>query len=65
MPSSPRPRLAPAPDFQRLLGDADRYKQLARAAYRAARAAEPLPPAILDRLVTDMQAWPTSKPAPK
>jgi hypothetical protein len=46
----PLMRLRPAPDFQRVLGDANRHKALARAAYRAARAAEPIPMAILDRL---------------
>jgi hypothetical protein len=52
MPSSPKPPrpLAATPDFRRVLGDTARHKQLARAAYRAARAAEPLPSALIDRL---------------
>jgi hypothetical protein len=52
VPSSPdRPRLARAvPDFQRISGDASRHKALARRAYKAAREAEPIPSAIVDRL---------------
>jgi hypothetical protein len=49
MPSSP-PRLARTPDFQRVTGDPGRHKELARAAYRAARAAAPIPPTLIDRL---------------
>jgi hypothetical protein len=51
--SSDPPRLRPAPDFQRILGDAARHKALAHRAYKAARAAEPIPTAILDRLWLD------------
>jgi hypothetical protein len=51
MPSSPaRPRLAAASDFQRVLGDVSKHKQFAYRAFKAARAAAPLAPAIIDRL---------------
>jgi hypothetical protein len=49
MPSSP-PRLARAPDFRRVTGDAARHKALAHRAYRSARAVELLPAAWLDQL---------------
>jgi hypothetical protein len=48
--SSDPPRLRPAPDFKRVSGDAARHKALAHRAYKAAREAEPIPPAIIDRL---------------
>jgi hypothetical protein len=48
--SSDPPRLRPAPDFQRILGDAARHKALAHRAYKAARAAEPIPTTLIDRL---------------
>jgi hypothetical protein len=51
--SSDPPRLRPAPDFQRVTGDAARHRALARAAYKAARAAEPLPATLIDRLWTN------------
>jgi hypothetical protein len=50
MPPAKPPRLARAPDFQRVLGDAARHKALAHRAYRAARTIEPLPAAWLDQL---------------
>jgi hypothetical protein len=52
VPSSPdRPRLRPVPDFRRVNGaDIARHKSLARNAYLAARAAQPLPVAYVDRL---------------
>jgi hypothetical protein len=49
MPSSP-PRLARAPDFQRVKSDATEHKRLARLAWQAARQAQPLPIAYVDRL---------------
>jgi hypothetical protein len=52
MPSSP-PRLARAPDYRRVIGDTTRHKALARAAYKAARAAEPIPSTLIDRLWTN------------
>jgi hypothetical protein len=52
-PSSDPPRLRPAPNFQRILGDAARHRALARAAYKAARNAAPIPPTLIDRLWTN------------
>jgi hypothetical protein len=49
-PAAKPPRLARAPDYRRVLGDANRHKTLAHRAYKAARQAEPLPSALLDRL---------------
>jgi hypothetical protein len=49
MPSSP-PRLARAPDFAKVTGDAAAHKRLAYAAYQKARQAEPIPIAYVDRL---------------
>jgi hypothetical protein len=49
MPSSP-PRLRPAPDFRRVDGNAEAHKRLAHSAYKACRAAQPLPIAYVDRL---------------
>jgi hypothetical protein len=46
-------RLGPAPDFQRVIGDAARHKALAHRAYKAARAAGPLPATLIDRLWTN------------
>jgi hypothetical protein len=51
--SSSPPRLARAPDFQRICGDAARHKALARRAYKAAREAEPIPSTLIDRLWTN------------
>jgi hypothetical protein len=54
MPSSSSlPRLRPAPDFQRVTGDAARHRAPARAAYKAARQAAPIPPTLIDRLWTN------------
>ena len=64
MPSSPR--LARAPDFQRICGDAARHKALAHRAYKAAREAEPIPSAIVDRLwLNTLRATELAPPAQK
>jgi hypothetical protein len=47
------PRLRPAPNFQRILGDAARHKALAHRAYKSARQAAPIPPTLIDRLWTN------------
>jgi hypothetical protein len=55
MPSSSEtPRLARVPDFRRVNGaDIARHKSLARNAYLAARRAQPIPTAIIDKLWVD------------
>ena len=49
-----RPRVARStPDHRRISGGLDQHKALARAAWRTAREAQPLPMALIDRLWTD------------
>jgi hypothetical protein len=49
-PPDKPPRLARVPDFRCVFGDAKHHKSLAYSAHKAARAAQPIPSAILDRL---------------
>jgi hypothetical protein len=41
------------PDHRRVTGGTDQHKALARAAWRSAREAQPIPVALLDRLWVD------------
>jgi hypothetical protein len=64
-PAAKPPRLARAvPDFRNTLGDTVHHKKLAREAYRACRAVQPLPVAFVDRLWAGTLAATAAAPAP-
>jgi hypothetical protein len=49
----PRPLARSTPDHRRADGSVDQHKNLARAAWRTARQAQPIPLALVDRLWHD------------
>jgi hypothetical protein len=64
MPSSP-PRLARAvPDFANVRGDTLHHKKLARDAYRACRAVQPLPLAYVDKIWAETLTATATAPPP-
>jgi hypothetical protein len=63
MASSP-PRLARVPDFRNTPGDVVSHKRLARDAYKACRAVQPLPVAYVDRLWAGTLSATATAPAP-